>query len=93
MADPVQTELKLLTAGRIGLVDEYVHVVLRLQDLLGTVSPAIERVLDVTRKGRVRLPAKWQPPTTIRRAPPMVSSPGSVVARTVRSPCGTHWSP
>ncbi|MCW2640453.1 MAG: mobile element protein [Dactylosporangium sp.] len=68
MTDAVQTELKLLTARRIDLVDERVRTILRLQDLLGMVSPAVERVLDCTKKGPVRLLAKWQTPAAIRRA-------------------------
>lgn len=66
--DGTQTELKLLTARRLDLVDERIRTIARLQDLLTMISPELARVLDLTLKGPVRLLARWQTPAAIRHA-------------------------
>lgn len=66
--DPVRAELKLLTARRLDLVGERIRTIYRLQDLVAMVCPALERALDLTNKGPVRLLTMWQTPASIRRA-------------------------
>ncbi|MFI6006303.1 IS110 family transposase [Streptomyces sp. NPDC051366] len=61
-------ELKLLTGRRSDLVEDRTRVVNRLRGTLLSMFPALERALDVTNTGPLRLLTGYQTPAAIRRA-------------------------
>jgi transposase len=60
-------ELKLLTRRRADLVEDRTRVVNRPRGTLLSMFPALERGLDVTNTGRLRLLTGYQTPAAIRR--------------------------
>ncbi|MEU5646977.1 IS110 family transposase, partial [Streptomyces milbemycinicus] len=66
--DEAVIELKLLTARRADLVEDRTRVVNRLRGTLLSMFPALERALDVTNTGPLRLLTGYQTPAAIRRA-------------------------
>jgi transposase len=66
--DTTQAQLRLLTGRSNDLVHERVRTIMRLQDLLTSISPALARALDLTLQGPVYVLAQWQTPAAIRRA-------------------------
>jgi transposase len=66
--DQVAVDLRLLTARRADLVQDRTRQINRLRAVLLELFPALERELDLTRKGPVLLLTKYQTPTAIRRA-------------------------
>ncbi len=65
--DEAAIELKLLTGRRADLVEDRTRVVNRLRDTLTGMFPALERALDVTNTGPLRLLTGYQTPAAIRR--------------------------
>ncbi|WP_190869022.1 IS110 family transposase [Actinomadura sp. RB99] len=65
--DELVVELKLLTARRSDLVHDRTRVVSRLRELLTSIFPALERVLDVTNTGPLLLLTGYQTPASLRR--------------------------
>ncbi|GAB3351701.1 IS110 family RNA-guided transposase [Amycolatopsis echigonensis] len=66
--DEATVELKLLTGRRADLVEDRTRAVNRLRGTLLSMFPALERVLDVTNTGPLRLLTGYQTPAAIRRA-------------------------
>ncbi|MFF7183624.1 IS110 family transposase [Streptomyces sp. NPDC008121] len=66
--DEAAIELKLLTGRRSDLVEDRTRVVNRLRGTLLSMFPALERALDVTNTGPLRLLTGYQTPAAIRRA-------------------------
>lgn len=66
--DEAAVELKLLTGRRADLVEDRTRVVNRLRGTLLSMFPALERALDVTNTGPLRLLTGYQTPAAIRRA-------------------------
>ncbi|MFF3585355.1 IS110 family RNA-guided transposase [Streptomyces mirabilis] len=66
--DEAAIELKLLTGRRSDLVEDRTRVVNRLRGTLLGMFPALERTLDVTNTGPLRLLTGYQTPAQIRRA-------------------------
>jgi transposase len=60
-------ELRTLAAWRDDLVGERTRKLNRLRELLTAVSPALERALDVRRRGVLLLLCRWQTPAQLRR--------------------------
>ncbi|MER6434512.1 IS110 family transposase, partial [Streptomyces sp900105245] len=65
--DEAAIELKLLTGRRADLGEDRTRVVNRLHGTLLSMFPALERTLDVTNTGPLRLLTGYQTPGTIRR--------------------------
>ncbi|MBB4987409.1 transposase [Streptomyces sp. SFB5A] len=65
--DEAAIELKLLTGRRSDLVEDRTRVVNRLRSTLLGMFPALERALDVTNTGPLRLLTGYQTPAAIRR--------------------------
>ncbi|GHE49436.1 hypothetical protein GCM10017771_70880 [Streptomyces capitiformicae] len=65
--DEAAIELKLLTGRRADLVEDRTRVVNRLRGTLLSMFPALERALDVTNAGPLRLLTGYQTPAAIRR--------------------------
>jgi transposase len=59
--------LRTLAAWRDDLVGERTRKLNRLRELLTAVSPALERALDVRRRGVLLLLRRWQTPAQLRR--------------------------
>ncbi|MEV6175557.1 IS110 family transposase [Streptomyces sp. NPDC051954] len=66
--DEAAIELKLLTGRRADLVEDRTRVVNRLRGTLLGMFPALERALDVTNTGPLKLLTGYQTPAAIRRA-------------------------
>ncbi|MFG3399506.1 IS110 family RNA-guided transposase [Streptomyces parvus] len=67
LGDEAAFELKLLTGRRSDLVEDRTRVVNRLRGTLLSMFPALERTLDVTNTGPLRLLTGYQTPAAIRR--------------------------
>ncbi len=67
-SDEAATELRLLTGRQVDLVEDRTRVVNRLRGILLSVFPALERALDMTNTGPLRLLTGYQTPDAIRRA-------------------------
>jgi transposase len=65
--DAIAVDLRLLTARRTDLVQDRTRGINRLRAALLEVFPALERALDLNRKGPVMLLTKYQTPAAIRR--------------------------
>ncbi len=66
--DEAAIELKLLTGRRADLVEDRTRSVNRLRGTLLSMFPALERALDVTNTGPLKLLTGFQTPAAIRRA-------------------------
>ncbi|MFD8600478.1 IS110 family transposase [Kitasatospora sp. NPDC059646] len=66
--DEAAIELKLLTGRRTDLVEDRTRSVNRLRGTLLSMFPALERALDVTNTGPLKLLTGYQTPAAIRRA-------------------------
>jgi transposase len=66
--DELVVELQLLVARRRDLVADRVRTINRLREQLLGIFPALERCLDMTRKGPLSLLTKYQRPAKIREA-------------------------
>ncbi|MCX5233135.1 IS110 family transposase [Streptomyces sp. NBC_00233] len=66
--DEIAIELKLLTGRRGDLVEDRTRAVNRLRGTLLSMFPALERALDVTNTGPLKLLTGYQSPGSIRRA-------------------------
>ncbi|WP_233599686.1 IS110 family transposase [Micromonospora sp. M71_S20] len=66
--DRLLAELTVLTGYRADLVGQRVATLFRLQELLTGISPALERAVDLNRKGPMMVLACWQTPAAIRHA-------------------------
>ncbi|MET8332117.1 IS110 family transposase, partial [Streptomyces sp. NPDC005181] len=66
--DEAAVELRLLTGRRADLVENRTRVVKRLRGTLLGIFPALERALDVTNTGPLRLLTGYQTPAALRRA-------------------------
>lgn len=66
--DEAAIELKLLTGRPADLVEDRTRVVNRLRGTLLSMFPALERALDVTSTGPLKLLTGYQTPAAIRRA-------------------------
>jgi transposase len=66
--DKATIDLKLLTGRRADLVEDRTRAVNRLRGTLLGMCPALERALDVTNTGPLRLLTGYQTPAAIRRA-------------------------
>lgn len=66
--DEAAIELKLLTGRRADLVEDRTRSVNRLRGTLLSMFPALERALEVTNTGPLRLLTGYQTPAAIRRA-------------------------
>ena len=64
----IDLELRLLVGRRRDLVDEQTRRLSRLHDLLVSIHPGLERVLDLTTKGSLWLLMRYVTPAEIRRA-------------------------
>ena len=64
----LDAELRLLVGRRRELVVEQTRRVSRLRDLLASIHPGLERVVDPTQKGSRRLLCRYVTPAEIRRA-------------------------
>jgi transposase len=60
-------ELKLLLARRRDLITDRTRAITRLRETLVTLSPALERTLDLNRRSALTLVAHYQTPAQIRR--------------------------
>jgi hypothetical protein len=60
-------ELELLLARRRDLVTDQSRSIVRLKEALLALFPALERTLDLNRKGALTLGAHYQTPAQIRR--------------------------
>ncbi|HEU4599007.1 MAG TPA: IS110 family transposase [Solirubrobacterales bacterium] len=65
--DGVTIDIRLLVGRRRDLVDEQTRRLARLRDLLTSIHPGLERVLDVTNKGPLWLLTRYVRPDEIRR--------------------------
>ena len=71
---PVETlseldaEIRLLVGRRRELVAEQTRWIARLRDLLASINPGLEAVVDPTQKGSLRLLSRYVTPAEIRRA-------------------------
>ncbi|UIJ59432.1 IS110 family transposase [Amycolatopsis acidiphila] len=65
--DEITTELKLLTGRRTDLVHDRTRTISRLRELLTSIFPGLERVLDVTNTGPLVLLTGYQTPAALRR--------------------------
>ena len=65
--DELVIELKLLTGRRTDLVHDRTRAVSRLRELLTSIFPALERVLEVTDTGPLVLLTGYQTPASLRR--------------------------
>ncbi|KAK1177261.1 IS110 family transposase [Streptomyces sp. NBS 14/10] len=65
--DEAAIELKLLTGRRADLVEDRTRAVNRLRGTLLSMFPALERALDMTNTGPLRLLTGYQTPAAIRR--------------------------
>ncbi|GAA2813829.1 IS110 family transposase [Kitasatospora paracochleata] len=66
--DETAIELRLLTGRRADLVEDRTRAVNRLRGTLLSMFPALERALDVTNVGPLKLLTEYQTPAAIRRA-------------------------
>lgn len=66
--DGLAVDIRLLVGRRRDLVDEQTRRLARLRDLLTSIHPGLERVLDVTNKGPLWLLTRYVRPEEIRRA-------------------------
>ncbi|MGY4742177.1 IS110 family RNA-guided transposase [Streptomyces sp. B21-108] len=66
--DEAAIELKLLTGRRADLVEDRTRVVNRLRGTLLSMFPALERPLELTNTGPLKLLTGYQTPAAIRRA-------------------------
>ncbi|MGW6606213.1 IS110 family transposase, partial [Streptomyces sp. NPDC055036] len=66
--DEAAIELKLLTGRRSDLVEDRTRSVNRLRGTLPSMFPALERALDATNTGPLKLLTGYQTPAAIRRA-------------------------
>ena len=66
--DEAAIKLKLLTGRRADPVEDGTRVVNRLRGTLLSMFPALERALDVTNTGPLKLLTGYQTPAAIRRA-------------------------
>ncbi|MEV0643248.1 IS110 family transposase [Streptomyces sp. NPDC050619] len=85
--DEAAVELKLLTGRRADLVEDRTRVVNRLRGTLLSMFPALERTLDVTNTGPLKLLTGYQTPASIRRAgiTRLTSRPANRKVRSARS--------
>jgi transposase len=60
-------ELQLLLARRRDLITDQTRAITRLRETLVTLSPALERTLDLNRRSALTLVAHYQTPAQIRR--------------------------
>ena len=67
-AADVDIELRLLVSRRRELVTDQTRRIGRLRDLLASIHPGLERVVDPTQKGSLVLLGRYVTPTEIRRA-------------------------
>ncbi|GAB3946923.1 IS110 family transposase [Micromonospora vulcania] len=68
--DRLIAELTVLTGYRADLVAQRVATLFRLQELLTGISPALERAVNLNRKGPLMVLARWRTPEAIRRTGP-----------------------
>ncbi|WP_410814917.1 IS110 family transposase [Micromonospora sp. 067-2] len=66
--DQLIAELTVLTGYRADLVAQRVATLSRIQELLTGISPALERAVNLNRKGPLMVLARWRAPEAIRRA-------------------------
>lgn len=64
----LDAEIRLLVGRRRELVTDQTRRISRLRDLLASIHPGLERVVDPTKKGSQRLLARYVTPAEIRRA-------------------------
>jgi transposase len=64
----VDAELRLLVARRRELVVDQTRRIARLRDLLASIHPGLERVIDATNKADLALLARYVTPAEIRKA-------------------------
>ncbi|MFD0973762.1 IS110 family RNA-guided transposase [Plantactinospora endophytica] len=67
-ADVKRQQLRLLVARRLGLVEDRLRIINRIQHLLTTISPTLAKVINLERKGHLRLLARWPSPSGLRHA-------------------------
>jgi transposase len=67
-AGEIEIELRLLVARRRELVTDQTRRIGRLRDLLASIHPGLERVIDATGKASLWLLSRYVTPTEIRRA-------------------------
>jgi transposase len=67
-ADPVDVELRLLVGRRRELVTDQTRRIGQLRDLLASIHPGLERVVDPTQKTSLLLLRRYVTPGEIRRA-------------------------
>jgi transposase len=68
VASELDAELRLLVGRRRELVVDQTRRLGRLHDLLASIHPDLERVIDPTQKASLRLLCRYVTPTEIRRA-------------------------
>lgn len=67
-AAEADTELRLLVSRRRELVVDQTRRIARLRDLLASIHPGLERIIDATNKADLALLARYVTPAEIRRA-------------------------
>jgi transposase len=67
-AGEADTELRLLVARRRELVTDQTRRIGRLRDLLASIHPGLERIIDATNKADLALLARYATPAEIRHA-------------------------
>jgi transposase len=67
-ASELDAEIRLLVSRRRELVTDQTRRIGRLRDLLASIHPGLERVVDPTQKGSQRLLMRYVTPSEIRRA-------------------------
>lgn len=67
-ADEIEVELRLLVGRRRELVTDQTRRIGRLRDLLASIHPGLERVVDPTQKASLVLLSRYVTPAEIRRA-------------------------
>lgn len=64
----LDSEIRLLVGHRRDLVTDQTRRIARLRDLLASIHPGLERVVDPTQKGSQRLLSRYVTPAEIRKA-------------------------
>jgi transposase len=67
-ADEIEVELRLLVGRRRELVTDQTRRIGRLRDLLASIHPGLERIVDPTQKASLLLLSRYVTPAEIRRA-------------------------
>jgi transposase len=68
IAEELDVEIRLLVGRRGELVSEQTRRIGRLRDLLASIHPGLERIVDPTQKASVQLLSRYVTPAEIRRA-------------------------